>query len=104
MFDKIDPNDLMIESPGVMSAAHQNVYYLGFIMIAIAMAVGYWLGTHPWDGSKRSKYIQIGVIGFFTVVAGTILSMTGGMAIVMWMAIGGAAGVWFGHRRINSEK
>lgn len=104
MFNKIGPNDLMVDGVDAMTAQNQNLHTLGFFMIAIAMAVGYWLGSHPWDGSKTNKYIQLGVIGFVTVVAGTIMAMPGGMVIVMWMAVGGGAGVWIGHRRINSEK
>ena len=62
MFNKIGPNDLMVDGVDAMTAQNQNLHTLGFFMIVIAMAVGYLRGSHPWEGGKTNKDIQLEVI------------------------------------------
>jgi hypothetical protein len=58
LFNKVDPNDLMFEgSPGYI-AAHQNAQTVGIIVVALAFALGYWLGVKGPSLSKQKYYLD----------------------------------------------
>lgn len=98
IFNKVDSNDLMFEgSPGYI-AAHQNVQTVGLIVVALAFALGYWLGNKGPSLSKQNKTWTIVGIVLVGIFAGTILGLQGGITIVFWAGIALGISFFMGNR------
>lgn len=104
MLTRDQQNDLMFEGSDGYIAAHQNVEYVGFFVLFIAIVFGYWLGLQE-EAEKTSKFRNhfiIGAIIAFAIGGGVIMGLQGGIIIVMWAAFGGLGGFFMGRRRRNS--
>ena len=98
IFNKVDPNDLMFEgSPGYI-AAHQNAQTVGIIVVALAFALGYWLGVKGPSLSKQNITWTIVGIVLVCIFAGTILGLQGGIIIVFWAGIALGISFFMGNR------
>lgn len=98
IFNEVSPNDLMFEgSPGYI-AAHQNVQTVGLIVVALAFALGYWLGAKGPSLSKQNRTYTIVGIVLVGIFAGTILGLQGGITIVFWGGIALGISFFMGNR------
>ncbi len=98
MFNKVDPNDLMFEGSEGYLAAHQNVQTVGTIVIAVAFAIGYWLGAKGPSLSKQSKtWAIVGAVAA-SIFAGTLLGLQGGISIVFFAGLAFGGSFFMGNR------
>ena len=104
MFNQVDPNDLMFEgSPGYI-AAHQNVQTIGTLVIAVAFAIGYWLGAKGPSLSKQSKtWTIVGAVAA-SIFAGSLLGLQGGITIVFFSGIAFGGSFFLGNRRYKQSQ
>jgi len=99
MFNQINSNDLMFEGSEGYIAAHQNVQTVGTIVIAVAFAIGYWLGAKGPSLSKQAKtWAIVGAVAA-SVFAGTLLGLQGGITIVFWAGIAFGGSFFIGNRQ-----
>ncbi|MBP6743930.1 hypothetical protein KA344_01805 [bacterium] len=99
MFNQVDPNDLMFEGSEGYIAAHQNVQTVGTIVIAVAFAIGYWLGAKGPSLSKQAKtWAVVGVIAA-SIFAGTLLGLQGGATIIFWTGLAFGGSFFLGTRK-----
>ncbi len=103
MFNKVDPNDLMFEGSPAYIAAHQNVHTVGTLVVALAFALGYWLGAKGPSLSKQNKTWTIVGIALVGIFAGTILGLQGGVTIVFWGGIALGISFFLGNRRYKQS-
>lgn len=102
-FKNVGPNDLMFEGSPGYAAAHYNVEVIGFIAIALTMAFAYWVGSQG-TGNKTVNTIAVAGMLALSIFAGTLLGLQGGIIIMLYMAIAGAAGYYVGHRRFKQSQ
>ena len=98
MFNKVDPSALIFPGSPGEAALHQNVEVLGLIVVAAAIAIGYWLGAQGPSGTKVSKYWLVAAVILSGAFAGTLLGIEGGLLIVFWAGIGLGGGLYVGFR------
>lgn len=99
IFNEVSPQDLMFEGSDGYIAAHQNVQTVGTIVIAVAFAIGYWLGAKGPSMSKQAKtWAVVGVIAA-SIFAGTLLGMQGGATIVFWTGLAFGGSFFMGNRQ-----
>ena len=103
MFNKIDENDLMIKGSEGMAAAQSNLELAFAIIIAISIIFGYWLGSRPAPQADEGRQKELAFVLLFTIFAGTVMALPGGVFLVMMMAVSAGISYWVGHRRIHKE-
>ena len=104
MFNKIDENDLMIKGSEGMAAAQNNMEIAFAIIIGISIILGYWLGSRPAPQGGTLSRRELIIIFLFTVFAGTVMALPGGIFIVALMAITGGISFWVGRRSLNRQE
>ena len=83
-------NDLMFPgSPGYV-AAHQNVGYVGAILITLAFSLGYWFGYQGPEKNQKYKIWNLIALVILLFFAGSMLGLQGGIIFVF------VAGICFG--------
>lgn len=98
MFNKIDPNDLMLPGSPSEAAFYQNVALVGTAFIAVAFFFFFWLAWKGSENTPRNKYIAVSGLVLVCILAGVAMGSPGGIVTFIWMLLGSAGGYWFGRR------
>ena len=96
LFNKPDPNELIFSGSPGEAALRGNVQMVGYIAIFIVMAFGFWVGLQGPKPSKTVTYITLALMLAICIGTGTLLGLSGGLVMMLWMAIGGGVGYWRG--------